>query len=149
MVELDTSEAKVQLSCACALSDIRAALIRLESALVTLDIPTQWAIDLKIILAEALTNIARHSGLTKADAITLELRRDKDCLTCTIIDHGRAFDPTFLGQTTPDPQALSEGGYGWFMIRSLTRSLTYTRHNDENRLGFSIPTESVLSGSGV
>ena len=33
-----------------------------------------------------------------------------------------------------DAAALPEGGFGWFLIRTLTKSLNYIRQNDENCL---------------
>jgi anti-sigma regulatory factor (Ser/Thr protein kinase) len=35
---------------------------------------------------------------------------------------------------------LQEGGYGWFIIRSLAAQINYGRADGLNRLCFSIPT---------
>jgi serine/threonine-protein kinase RsbW len=40
---------------------------------------------------------------------------------------------------------LPEGGFGWFLIRELTKDLQYVRHEDQNRLTFSIPIDAVAS----
>ena len=39
------------------------------------------------------------------------------------------------------PQDLPEGGFGWFLIRSLTRDLTYLREDGYNMLCFCVDVD--------
>jgi signal transduction histidine kinase len=48
------------------------------------------------VIQEALTNIARHSGATRA---TVQLLADPDLLTIVIRDNGQGFDPERPGQS--------------------------------------------------
>ena len=63
---------------------------------------------------------------------------------CRVSDTGRAFRPSQFGHTSPEPARLREGGYGWFLIRSLARALTYQRVGDTNCLTFWVPVDHKL-----
>ena len=38
-------------------------------------------------------------------------------------------------------QDLPEGGFGWFLIRSLTQELTYQREGNQNTLSFCVDVD--------
>jgi len=38
----------------------------------------------------------------------------------------------------PDPNDLQEGGYGWFLIRSLMTDVTYERRHKTNHLSLTL-----------
>ncbi|MDD7971852.1 ATP-binding protein [Roseinatronobacter alkalisoli] len=94
--------------------------------------------DLTLVLAEALSNIARHGYGDCHGRVCLQLSVSDCGVVCMLRDYGAAFDPATLGNTLPAPDSLSEGGYGWFLIRALTRDLTYTRMGEQNILQFRI-----------
>ena len=100
---------------------------------------------LEIALAEALNNIVEHaySGLP-AGPIDLYLTFDGQNLHCRIVDHGRPMPRLALPQFTAPQIAesiaeLSEGGWGWALIGTLSADLDYRRENGNNCLSFRIP----------
>jgi len=102
----------------------------------------------EIVLAEALNNIVEHAYAdTEAGEIGLHAVLTPGCLSCTLSDRGAPLAaPDLPAGRLPDLgagcEALPEGGFGWFLIRSLTRELRYDRAEDANRLTlhFDLPT---------
>lgn len=99
----------------------------------------------EIVLAEILNNVAEHaySGATGTVAVTLlPVPTGLDCL---VVDQGVAMPDNQLpaGRLTAGPgtgiDELPEGGFGWHLIRFLTRNLVYVRQGDCNRLSFILP----------
>lgn len=94
----------------------------------------------EIVLAEALNNIAEHAfAATAVGMIDVTLTPGNSSLTAEIVDSGTALPglcppsghlPPLDGTT----RSLPEGGFGWFLIRTLTDCLSYTRHASENHL---------------
>ena len=94
----------------------------------------------EIVLAEALNNIVEHA-YDRADTgeIGLHVRLERTALVCTLTDRGAtlpALQPPEgqLPEMGPCPENLPEGGFGWFLIRSLTRDIHYAREAGRNRL---------------
>lgn len=97
-----------------------------------------------IVLGEILNNIVEHALAGRDDAwIALKVRRHAGCLHVETRDEGRPLPPGLLtsgdlprhGTTTED---LPEGGFGWFIIHSLTDDMVYERAEGQNRLSFSV-----------
>ena len=106
----------------------------------------------EIVLAEVLNNIVEHAfpapqeHHAAARIITLDLHAHGAALHCTIRDEGAAMPALCLPPGhCPDlgtaPENLPEGGFGWFLIRSLTCDLRYVREPGCNRLSFAIPLD--------
>jgi len=127
------------LSFIASLPEVRAAVVQVDLFLRAAHAPRDWVEDMNIILAEVLSNIARHGVHHQMDRIDLDICLQTDELRCVVFDTGRPFNPAQLGQSAPDPSHLREGGYGWFLIRSLARELTYRRLNGANQLTFWVP----------
>lgn len=99
----------------------------------------------ELVLGEALNNIVEHAYAEGPGPIELWLDAGADGLAFTITDRGLAMP----GAVAPEgrlpagldgPLAdLPEGGFGWFLIRSLTRDLRYERSDGLNRLRFILP----------
>lgn len=98
----------------------------------------------EIVLAEALNNIVEHAYARHAGEIEITLLLHQNALICRIIDTGlpmpndllpaghlAAFEPT---------DDLPEGGFGWFLIRTLSRDLDYRRVDGRNHLSFRLNT---------
>ncbi len=94
----------------------------------------------EIVLAEALNNVVEHAYAgSRTGEIRVTLAPRGGALTAEIVDWGAALPglspPTGrlppLGGTIG---AMPEGGFGWFLIRTLSHSLSYTRHGGENCL---------------
>lgn len=128
--------------CTAALDDIRKTLQDVNSFLSTCPIPQSRVRDLDLVLAEVMTNIARHGYPEKPGMISLRLDQTAHMLECRVADHGESFDHTLLGSTPPDPCNLPEGGYGWYIIRSIARQIRYERMEGENILLFSVPVDN-------
>lgn len=129
--------------CTAGLDEIRQTLQDVSRFLSTCPIPQGQAHDLDLVLAEVMTNIARHGYPGKQGTISLRLDQTPGALECRIADQGASFDPSLLGCTPPDPVDLREGGYGWFIIRSIARQVRYERMEGENILLFSVPLENA------
>lgn len=82
---------------------------------------------LNLALAEGFTNAVRHAhaDLPAATPIEIELVLEADKIEIRIFDRGAPFDPDSLSE--PQPGALKEGGYGWFLLRRLADQVTYRR----------------------
>lgn len=93
----------------------------------------------EIVLAEALNNIVEHAYADCSGDVCVDVTRCDGDILCQIRDHGRPMP----GGTPPngdllpfDSGDLPEGGFGWFLIRTLARDLSYHRDGAENVLIF-------------
>lgn len=96
----------------------------------------------EIVLAEILNNIAEHAYAGRDGPIEICLSPEKAGIACTIADIGIGMPGGQLPHGdlnhVSEVSALSEGGYGWFLIRSLTADLHYHRRRNRNELRFRI-----------
>lgn len=93
----------------------------------------------EIVLAEVLNNIAEHAYAGQAGEISVALARSPEGLDCWTVDHGREMPNGKPPAGTLPEEEHPEGGFGWYLIRSLTQGLDYQRQDGENRLHFLIP----------
>ena len=123
---------------------VRRALAEARAALADLGVTAECLGDVELVLAEVLNNIVLHAYGQTPGPITLELRLKGDDLICVVRDSGR---PMPGGQPPAGtaarldlgPDALPEGGFGWFLIRSHIRALHYDRDGAGNRLTLHLP----------
>ncbi len=82
---------------------------------------------LNLALAEGFTNAVRHAHaeLPPTTPIVIEVSLWPNRIEIRIWDQGQPFDPTVLKD--PEPGALLEGGYGWFLIRRIADQVQYLR----------------------
>lgn len=85
---------------------------------------------LTIALTEGFTNAVRHAHaeLPPDTAIKIDLTLGNHALEIRILDQGQPFDPAVLIE--PEPGALLDSGYGWFLLRRLADQVTYKRLRD-------------------
>ncbi len=99
----------------------------------------------EIVLAEVLNNIVEHAYADRSGDITLALDLQPQGLLCQINDKGAPMPDLALpeGQLQPLDRIddLPEGGFGWFLIRSLTEDLTYRHDAEGNCLSFRLLCE--------
>jgi serine/threonine-protein kinase RsbW len=99
----------------------------------------------EIVLAEILNNVAEHAyaGRAPGHARIVLLVRD-GAVDGRVSDDGLPMP----GLSLPDPSGidddtelanLPEGGYGWFLIRTLAEFVDYRRARERNILSFRIP----------
>ena len=87
-----------------------------------------------ILMDEIVSNIVRCSG---ASGFTVRLDTEQEGLRMTFVDDGVAFDPT-RDSAAPDVTAAAEdrriGGLGIFMVKKMSKSVTYERRDGRNVL---------------
>jgi len=103
----------------------------------------------EIVLAEALNNIVEHAYAHHAGEIEITLLLHQNALICRIIDTGLpmpndALPAGHLAQFAPTDD-LPEGGFGWFLIRTLSRDLDYRRVDGRNHLSFRLETGQLAT----
>lgn len=98
----------------------------------------------EIVLAEALNNIVEHAYAHHTGEIEITLLLHQNALICRIIDTGLpmpngSLPQGHLAEFGPSDD-LPEGGFGWFLIRTLSRDLDYRRVDGRNHLSFRLET---------
>lgn len=127
---------------------VRAVLTGLrQGALATL--PDDFVDRIELVLAEAMNNITEHAYADVAGLIRVVIRRRADGLVIRLLDRGSAMPGLALPvgrlpETNAD--SLAEGGYGWFLIRSLSQRLMYRRCRTGNVLIVAMAPCNVLGG---
>ena len=133
---------------------VRGALARVTAVLTPLSLTEGCRASVELVLAEVLNNVVEHAYAQSTGPIQLEIRlADGDgstVLDCSVVDRGQP-----MPEGTPPPGGplildvpladLPEGGFGWYLIRSLTQELHYARETGRNRLSFRIPLERQRS----
>ena len=101
----------------------------------------------EIVLAEVLNNIAEHAYAAFPGKIEISVSAHETFLFVRLVDSGLPMPggelPGGTLSAATEIQDLPEGGFGWSLIRSLTRELTYRREGDHNRLSFCVDVEYV------
>ncbi len=96
----------------------------------------------EIVLAEVLNNIVEHAYAQYPGIIDLSITPREGFLFVRLVDHGLPMPNGELpAGALRDPLAmddLPEGGFGWYLIRSLTEELAYARVADQNVLSFCV-----------
>lgn len=128
------------------LGEIRGALAQVMARLDPLELTADCRSSAELVLAEVLNNVIEHAYAEESGPIGLELRLAADALACSIHDTGLPMPdgtPPSSRQALLDVplDSLPEGGFGWFLIRSLTRDIEYVRERDGNRLSFLLPLD--------
>ncbi|MET4100938.1 serine/threonine-protein kinase RsbW [Roseovarius sp. MBR-78] len=122
---------------------VRGLLSALRARLRAHGLPEAACGTVEIVLAEALNNIVEHAYAgTDRGEIRLHARLGPGKLICTLSDRGAALPAQGLPEGRlpeigPAQDTLPEGGFGWFLIRSLTRDIRYSRDAGGNRLTLS------------
>ncbi|MEV8467920.1 ATP-binding protein [Fluviibacterium sp. DFM31] len=133
---------------------VSAALTDLECQLLTV-LPAPDAIGtVLLVLGEALNNVVEHAyrGLP-GGRIDLRLSQASGDLRIDIRDRGHPIlgalpegrNPLQDGAAVED---LPEGGFGWSLIRMLTRDLRYDSRDGQNHLTCTIPLDAATPVPG-
>ena len=96
---------------------------------------------IEIVLAEALNNIVEHAYLYREDEqIEMNLSYGDGALDITLTDQGNKFpgipQKREMKGSAIRFEELPEGGFGWFLIHSLTQSIRYAFMDGKNVLRF-------------
>lgn len=138
MGRFQTTVSDFHISCPWDLMEMRKALQHVNHFVSVQQALPDLAEDLDLVLSEAMTNIVRHGTQDAEGVIECFLVLEGGGVQCRLTDTGRAFDPSGAGLCAPEPKTFPEGGYGWFLIRSLTSHLSYAREGNLNVLHFYI-----------
>ncbi|MDW4498356.1 ATP-binding protein [Sulfitobacter sp. D35] len=124
---------------------VREALRRVMAGLAPLRLDVEERGTVELVLAEVLNNVVEHAYPDTLEEAVIDVACDQraDGLHVLIRDRGRPMQGEQLPHITAAPadpagQEMPEGGFGWWIIDSLTRDLHYCRSGDENRLSFRI-----------
>ena len=124
---------------------VRQALGALFDRLMAGSITEEARVTAQIVLAEALNNIVEHAYAQSKGDIEVSIEICPGGLTCRIMDAGLPMPGGELpaGQlaTLAPEDDLPEGGYGWYLIRTLSQDLNYRREGERNLLTFRISTQ--------
>lgn len=124
---------------------VRDALVFLASRPPLCDLSEAERGNAELVLAEALNNVVEHAYAMTSGMIEVTVNSGAAGIICWIEDRGSAMPERKLPagnlpkcmETATD--GLPEGGFGWFLIRTLTLDLTYERIGSRNRLSFILP----------
>lgn len=127
-------------------TDVREALSALRDALEPLDLPAEEHGTVELVIAEVLNNIVEHAyAHTDSGEGSIDIHCVHKCngLHLTISDHGHALPDGALpageqAEIDVDLQEMPEGGFGWFLIKSLSKNLNYQRIGGKNQLELSL-----------
>lgn len=121
---------------------VRSALYLLTSMAPVTELDDMLQPVVELVLAEVLNNITEHAYEGKGGSAQVTLIHEPPGLFCRIEDGGLSMPglmapdgslPPLDGEGGP-----SEGGYGWYLIRSLAEDFSYQRHGGANCLTFRI-----------
>jgi serine/threonine-protein kinase RsbW len=116
---------------------VRDGLRALFDTLLLRSLPEDERGTAEIVLAEALNNVVEHAYANSPGTIELTVTLNGGGLVCRIVDQGvplpRGVPPEGM---PPAPDLLPEGGFGWHLIRTLSRDLAYDRIGNMNQLSF-------------
>jgi serine/threonine-protein kinase RsbW len=90
---------------------------------------------LNIAVAEGFTNAVRHAHamLPPETPVIIDVLLKGDRIEICIWDQGKPFNPDHL--TEPEPGSLlSDGGYGWYLLRRVADKVIYRRQGTKNCL---------------
>ena len=125
--------------------NVRTALADIARSLADSPCPPQPGEMWEVAMAEVLNNIVEHAYEQEPDGkIRVEIDFDHDRIRADITDFGRPMPGGVPPEGAPadldvPTEHLPEGGFGWFLIRSLAEQLDYRQENGANRLRIVLP----------
>lgn len=119
--------------------DVSRMVRRAEEWLLSFDVGKEFSGDVALVLAEALNNVVEHAYQYREDGlIDVELRLRSPELKISIQDKGQKFPGLPAKKVMDGPEQnfedLPEGGFGWFLIQTLTSAIEYEHVAGENHL---------------
>lgn len=109
----------------------------LDARAATAAVPAELVADMRLCLAEAVTNVVSYAfdGVPDPE-LAVELAATPDVLTAVVVDNGAAFDPLGhpLAPRLSDLATAPIGGFGIRLLRETASALGYERLDGRNRL---------------
>jgi len=97
---------------------------------------TGVADEMKLAMHEGIANIVEHGQLAPDEEICIRWTFDEKGITCLVRSGGEAFDMGAVEAVRPDPDSLPEGGFGLYLLQTLTDEISYVP-GAPNELSFS------------
>lgn len=129
---------------------VRGALRQVVTVLQNRSAPEDMIDLVQIVLAEALNNVVEHAYCDCSGTIRLSLTCIENGILCRIEDCGHPMPEGRIPECQLPQERegieLPEGGFGWYLIRSLSREVSYTRMRFCNALSIILDcTQSTKS----
>ncbi|MCT4609909.1 MAG: ATP-binding protein [Pelagimonas sp.] len=145
-----SEDGTVSISCTLASTPeaVRETLIEVHKALSEFQFKTASGDVWEIALVEAMNNIVEHAYADQDDGeIAVSLEFSPTAVDAKFTDYGVPMPGGQAPAGTPANvdvplEDLPEGGFGWFLIRSLSSKLEYSREDHSNHLHLEIPVSS-------
>lgn len=120
--------------------ETRSTMLALREFLAEARIDPETAGTIELVLAEVCNNVTEHAYPDAVGPVDLSVLLDPEAAHCTVSDRGAALPEGTPPETLPEPPwKLPEGGFGWYIIRSLSSRLDYRSAGGRNRLRLTIP----------
>ena len=117
--------------------EVRQALAELRRGLAPMELAPEDEGAIELVLGEVLNNVVEHAyGPGKTGEVEMACTPRGGALDFEVRDGGRALP----GLTLP------EGGFGWFLVKSLVTGLRYERRAGCNLLRFRVPLGGGRAG---
>jgi serine/threonine-protein kinase RsbW len=102
----------------------------------------------EIVLAEVLNNVVEHAYAQYPGTVELWVTPRDGYLFIRLIDQGLPMPegeaPGGALSPVAEIQDMPEGGFGWFLIRTLTQDLIYARDGSQNVLSFCVGVDYMV-----
>lgn len=145
VVQIDSPASSITLTIPGHQTAVRDGLRALLDTLLLRSLPEDGRGTAEIVLAEALNNIVEHAYAHHDGEIEVSLQLQQNELLCHISDSGLPMPGGKLPDGILAPlgafEDLPEGGFGWHLIRSLSKDLRYRRDGGRNLLSFRLDTQ--------
>lgn len=118
---------------------VRGALTRIIGVLRLRGTSDEGLARAEIALAEILNNIVEHGYAGDEGPIAIRMRCGGDRACFVVSDRGVVMPGGDLPEgMLPEDGLLPEGGYGWFLVRSMAECLAYQRRARTNLTSFEV-----------
>lgn len=128
------------LDCRATEGEVRRCVTSIIAELKSVGLVNERLGDIELALAEAINNIVEHAYRDQPDGIVkARVMVETDHLIVRLRDTGAPMPSgqipaARLAQLGGEIEDLPEGGFGWFLIHSLTSAVRYDREIGGNRL---------------
>lgn len=119
--------------------ETREAMRAMRAFLLAQGVAPDAAATVEQVLAEVCNNVTEHAYAQASGPMELCVRLEHRAAHCRIVDQGLALPAGTPPNGPPvNPRDLPEGGFGWYIIRSLTSALDYRSVDGHNELRLSV-----------
>lgn len=123
-------------------ASVRAALQTITAVPPVCDLPADHRATIELVLAEVLNNVAEHAYAKSSGHVAVTVVLVPEGLACEVVDNGDGMPGGLLPEGDLPQGDLPEGGFGWHLIRALSRDISYRRQRGTNRLTLLIPLDA-------